>query len=68
MDPAAKEVINYREATYRGYTIIKKKDLLSVSDIVKIQEIIIENNAGIRRLPGTSLVNNMMAMGGPEDY
>jgi Fic family protein len=57
-DPATKEVINYREAIYKGYEIIKKQRLLRVSDLVKIQETIIENNAGIRRLPGTSLINS----------
>jgi Fic family protein len=58
MDPMTKEVINYREAVYTGHEILKKKQMISVSDIVKIQEIIVENNAGIRKLPGTSLVNS----------
>jgi Fic family protein len=58
MDSSAKEVINYREAIYKGYDTIRKRQLLSVSDIINIQETIIENNAGIRRLPGTSLVNS----------
>jgi Fic family protein len=57
-DPSAKEVINYREAIYQGYDSVKKRKLISVSDIIKIQETIIENNAGIRKLPGTSLVNS----------
>jgi Fic family protein len=58
IDSSTKEVINYREAIYKGYDIIKKRKLLSVRDIAKIQETIIENNAGIRKLPGTSLVNS----------
>jgi Fic family protein len=58
MNPSAKEVINYREAVYTGYKILKKKRIISVSDIVKIQETIVENNAGIRKMPGTSLVNS----------
>jgi Fic family protein len=58
MDPMTKEVINYREAVYAGYEILKKKQFISISDIVKIQEIIVENNAGIRKLPGTILVNS----------
>ena len=57
-DPSTKEVLNYREALYKGFEIVKKKALIRVSDIIKIQEIIVENNAGIRRLPGTSLVND----------
>jgi Fic family protein len=58
MNSAAKEVINYREAVYTGYEILKRKQVIGVSDIVKIQETIVENNAGIRKLPGTSLVNS----------
>ena len=57
-DPSAKEVLNYREAIYKGYEIVKKKGLIRISDIVNIQETIVENDAGIRRLPGTSLVND----------
>jgi Fic family protein len=71
VEPSAKEVINYREAIYKGAGIIKKRGLLSVSDITKIQEIIIENNAGIRKLPGTSLVNaltNEIIYMPPQDY
>jgi Fic family protein len=58
-DPATKEVINYREAIYMGYDIVKKRQLIRSSDIVKIQETIVENNAGICRLPGTTLVNDI---------
>ncbi|GHV84259.1 adenosine monophosphate-protein transferase SoFic [Spirochaetia bacterium] len=71
MDSATKEVINYREAIYKGYGFIQKRHLLSVSDIVKIQEAIAENNAGIRKLPGTSLVNdatNEVVYTPPQDY
>jgi Fic family protein len=71
MDSSAKEVINYREAIYKGYGIIRKRKLLRVSDITKIQETIIENNAGIRKLPGTSLVNsstNEVIYTPPQDY
>jgi len=57
-DPAVKEVINYREAIYMGYNIIRKKQLIRINDIKNIQETIVENTAGIRRLPGTSLVND----------
>jgi Fic family protein len=71
MEPSAKEIINYREATYKGNDIIKKRNLLRVSDIKKIQETIIENNAGIRKLPGTSLINsttNEIIYTPPQDY
>ena len=71
MDNSAKEVINYKEALYTGYGTMKKKQLISISDILKIQEIIVENNAGIRRLPGTSLVNDAtgeIIYTPPQDY
>jgi Fic family protein len=71
IDSSTKEVINYREAIYKGYEILKKRHLLSVSDLVRIQETIIENNAGIRKLPGTSLVNsatNEIIYTPPQDY
>jgi Fic family protein len=58
ISPSTKEVINYREAVYKGYEIIKNRRLISVSDVVKIQETIAGNNAGIRKLPGTSLVDD----------
>jgi len=58
MDASAKEVLNYREAVFKGCEIIGSRQLISVSDIVKIQETIVENNAGVRKLPGTSLVND----------
>ena len=71
LDPATKEVLNYREAIYKGYAIVKKQQLIKPSDIIKIQEIIVENNAGIRRLPGTSLVNDAtqkIVYTPPQDY
>jgi Fic family protein len=70
-DPAVKEVINYREAIYKGAEIIKKRRLLKISDIVKIQETVVENNAGIRRLPGTALVSGTtgeVIYTPPQDY
>jgi len=71
VDSSAKEVINYREAVFKGCDIVKKKNLISVSDIDTIQETIVENNAGKRKLPGTSLVNdttNEIIYTPPQDY
>lgn len=56
-NPAAKEVVNYRKALWYGYKKIEEKKLLSTNLIIKIQSIIEENNAGIRKLPGTALKN-----------
>ena len=56
-DPATKEVLRYREATLFGFNFIKQKGFLSTNAIIEIQKILKENNAGIRKLPGTALRN-----------
>jgi len=53
-----KEVINYRKAIFTGFELIKKQGFLRVKDIETIQKTIIENNAGIRAMPGTVLKND----------
>lgn len=57
-DPQTKEVLNYRAALYRGNSLIREKGILTVNTILGIQEELEKNSAGIRRLPGTSLVND----------
>ena len=57
-DPAAKDVVTYREALWRGTQSIDTKGLLSINDIVRIQKIIVGNDAGIRAMPGTALVTS----------
>ena len=52
-----KEVLNYREALWFGYNLIKRRAILTANDIASIQQIIIGNNAGIRTQPGTKLTN-----------
>lgn len=41
-----------------GVGAIKKREMLTVNDLVAVQGIIVENDAGIRRNPGTALVND----------
>lgn len=55
---AAKEVVNYRSAIWHGYELIKKNQILTTNMIVEIQQMIEENRAGIRKLPGTVLKND----------
>lgn len=57
-NPAVKEVLAYRRALYKGFDIIKEKELLTVNTIVDIQQELEQNNAGVRKLPGTKLVND----------
>jgi Fic family protein len=56
-DDATKEVLRYREALLMGTELIKKRGFLNTNGIIAIQKELEENNAGIRKLPGTALVN-----------
>ena len=56
--PAAKEVIRYRAAVWRGYQLIMENRILTANMIVEIQSLIEENDAGLRKLPGTVLMND----------
>ena len=58
IDSATKEVMFYREALYSGFYQLKAHDFISINDIVNIQKILVQNDAGIRTLPGTKLVND----------
>lgn len=55
--PAAKEVQHYASALYRGFLSVKKNGLLTVNHILDIQQELISNRAGLRKLPGTALKN-----------
>ena len=54
---SAKEVKRYREALYFGYEKVKENKLLLKRDIVAIQGVLEDNNAGIRTQSGTALKN-----------
>ncbi|MVM33907.1 Fic family protein [Spirosoma sp. HMF4905] len=58
VDTATKEVLRYRQALYTGYRFIKQKGFLSINGILQIQQELEQNQAGMRRLPGTSLRND----------
>ena len=55
---AAKEVINYKEALWRGIELIKQNGFLTTNMFVEIQSIIEGNKAGIRTQGGTRLIND----------
>jgi Fic family protein len=54
-NPAAKEVLRYRQALRVGFGLVRKTGLLTNNHIVGIQGVLEENNAGFRKLPGTAL-------------
>ena len=55
---AAKEIHLYAKALKKGFELVKKQGLLTTNFILQIQEIVEENNAGFRKLPGTKLLND----------
>lgn len=55
---AAKEVVDYRAAMWKGFELIKEKQIINSNIIIKIQEKLEHNEAGIRNLPGTVIKNN----------
>ncbi len=59
VDGATKEVLRYREALFMGVNFINKKGFLNTNGIVEIQKILEENDAGIRKNPGTVLQNDL---------
>ena len=58
IDTATKEVLNYRSAIWFGFNELAKKGFLSLNTILRIQSQLEGNNAGVRKLPGTSLMND----------
>lgn len=59
LPPAAKEVLRYRQALWVGYQTLQKTGLLTVNLLVKIQAELEENRAGLRKLPGTTLRDDL---------
>lgn len=55
---SAKEVENYRNAIWHGYELVKKDQILTTNRIIDIQKRIENNEAGIRKVPGTVLMND----------
>jgi Fic family protein len=54
-NPAAKEVLRYRQALRVGFEQVRASGLLTVNHLLEIQSELERNNAGFRKLPGTAL-------------
>lgn len=54
-NPAAKEVLRYRQALRVGYEQVQRSGLLTANHIIEMQAELERNNAGFRKLPGTAL-------------
>ncbi|MCF6256897.1 MAG: Fic family protein [Gammaproteobacteria bacterium] len=55
--PAAKEVRNYAAALRQGFDAVRSNGIIHLANILSIQQTIEKNNAGLRKLPGTTLKN-----------
>ena len=55
VNAATKEVLNYRQAMQRGFDLVRHNHLLTLNNIKEIQQVLENNNAGFRTLPGTKL-------------
>lgn len=57
LSPEAKEVMRYRSALWEGHALLSKTGLITTNVLNATQEKLLENNAGIRTIPGTALKN-----------
>jgi Fic family protein len=57
VDPATKEVLRYREALWNGFESLKVWPVLSTNLLITIIQTIMGDDAGIRNIPGTAIVN-----------
>lgn len=53
--PAAKEVLRYRQALRVGFDLVRSTGMLTNNHILRIQAELERNDAGFRRVPGTTL-------------
>ena len=70
-DAAAKEVGLYAEALRHGFDLVDRNQLLNINHIMEIQRLLVQNDAGIRKIPGTALVNpanGAVVYRPPQDY
>jgi len=67
----ANEVQNYISALKKGFELITNTGLLTNNSILQIQEVLEDNRAGFRKLPGTALKNaatGITIYTPPQDY
>lgn len=67
---STKEVSNYAHALRKGFKLVRKNKILSLNNILDIQNELEKNNAGFRKVPGTALKNNKgeTVYTPPQDY
>ncbi len=55
---STKEVLAYREAIEKGFTLVRDNKLLTNNVIKQVQAVLEQNSAGFRTVPGTKLKRN----------
>jgi Fic family protein len=68
---SAKEVNRYADALKHGFNLVRKQKLITQNNILTIQKILEQNDAGYRKLPGTALINDVTGRTvyvPPQDY
>jgi Fic family protein len=58
LNPAAKEVLRYKQALHVGFESVLESGMLTLNHIQRIQAELECNNAGFRKTPGTTLKNS----------
>lgn len=53
-----KEVINYKYAIEHGLVLMRQKGFINTNILIEVQNIIEQNKGGIRKLPGTVIIND----------
>ncbi len=57
INASAKEVLNYRQAMQKGFSLVRNTKLLTLNYIKQIQDVLENNKGGFRAGPGTTLQN-----------
>ena len=57
INSAAKEILSYKSALFLGLEDIKSRPFISTNLCIKLVQEIKQNNSGIRKTPGTALLN-----------
>jgi len=57
LNPAAKEVQDYAAALKQGFSLVRPNRVIRLQDILQIQATLEKNRAGLRKVPGTGLIN-----------
>lgn len=54
-----KEIVNYKKAIEHGLKLLRENQFISTNILIEIQSRIEENKGGIRKLPGTVIMNDL---------